>query len=357
MPSIFGPPVEFTGFVDGSETYPPVHGSDENTGVYFANGEVNVTTNGNTRLQVKDTGLLIDPGSKLASAPALSFVGATDCGFYLTSTDTLGIAHDSTKILDISINDVTSSKTLILPEGSPTAPPVSYLGDANTGFFHPDADTIGTAIGGANLMTFNSSGILVSDSSARDVIRVGTNSSILFNEDSDNNFSRFNLLNNANATSTQRFFSFVYNGTNNGFRVDNNASVTPVSNNNCVLGNSTRRWNEFFCTNPAINTSDGSLKENFAPALGLAFIKDLNPVQYKFKDGKRQHMGLVAQDLKKSIEKFQDFGGYIEDVEEDGTPFYGIRYGEFISPLIKATHELDEKIESLSKRIKVLEEA
>jgi len=118
--------------------------------------------------------------------------------------------------------------------------------------------------------------------------------------------------------------------------------------------------------------------------LGKNFINNLTPRQYKLVGGTRTHFGLVSQEVRdvlKNDEKMpvsgdgnsiEGFAGYIyspgrteasitAQEKEESTyrdksgniiyegwkrelePTYGLRYGEFICPMIKAIQELDTK--------------
>ncbi len=75
----------------------------------------------------------------------------------------------------------------------------------------------------------------------------------------------------------------------------------------------------------------------------------------KYKDeitpvvGKRTHWGLLAQEVKQVTDAAGvDFGGYIKVNPNDPTSEEGLRYDQFIAPLIKAVQEL-------TARVKVLE--
>ena len=127
------------------------------------------------------------------------------------------------------------------------------------------------------------------------------------------------------------------------------------------------------------STSDERLKENIENSdLGLDFIKSLRPVKYKWKDKDefiqygddgetveqvyppetytRTHYGLISQEVKQTLEDSgktaEDFGGYTYTEKED---VHGLRYSEFISPLIKAMQEQQEIIEKLLARVEELE--
>jgi hypothetical protein len=70
--------------------------------------------------------------------------------------------------------------------------------------------------------------------------------------------------------------------------------------------------------------------------------------------GKRTHYGLIAQDVKQTLDEIgiptKDFAGYVAgDVENDEV--LGLRYEEFISPMIKAIQELSQKVNNLEAQI------
>jgi|10_taG_2_1085330.scaffolds.fasta_scaffold33699_3 hypothetical protein len=112
-------------------------------------------------------------------------------------------------------------------------------------------------------------------------------------------------------------------------------------------------------------TSDERMKENIVDsALGLDFVKALKPRSYKWKDTpeytdddgnyfeavtyERTHYGMVSQEVKQTMDDLglsdKDFAGYIYEEDRDK---FGLRYSEFISPLIKAIQELSAKVEAL----------
>jgi len=99
--------------------------------------------------------------------------------------------------------------------------------------------------------------------------------------------------------------------------------------------------------------------------LGLEFINQLNPVDFKWdlredysgqeKDGSkiryRYHHGLIAQDVEKVVKTTGvDFGGLQDFKINGGKDAYTIGYTELIGPLIKAVQELSEKVEELENK-------
>jgi len=132
-------------------------------------------------------------------------------------------------------------------------------------------------------------------------------------------------------------------------------NIQPNINNTYDLGSSSRRFTEIFATNSTINTSDERQK-NWIQSLDetkmIDFVKKLNPVSYKWKEGKNKetHTGLIAQQVKK-VMPF-DWGLYVNDEENDS---YGLRYQELISPLICVAQSLIKQNEKMEEAIKKLE--
>jgi hypothetical protein len=165
-------------------------------------------------------------------------------------------------------------------------------------------------------------------------------------------------------------------------------TVIPLSSG-FQLGTSALRWAEIWCTIGVNQVSDRNLKTAVTTTpLGLDFILALEPVSYRMKDEinvpmnstrrvrenrthengtvesvdrdvivteyvnrthSRRHHGLIAQQVKATLDAFNvtanDFAGYLDPaaVGEDGPK--GLRYDEFISPVIKAIHELNDKVD------------
>ena len=132
------------------------------------------------------------------------------------------------------------------------------------------------------------------------------------------------------------------------------------------------------------NVSDGRIKENVQEAVpGLSFISELRPVTYTLNTRKQDEItmqalpdsikekrmlsdadylesssivrtGFIAQEVEAAAQKVGfDFDGV--STPENETDLYGIRYAEFVVPLVKAMQEQQEMIEELLKRIEALE--
>ena len=132
------------------------------------------------------------------------------------------------------------------------------------------------------------------------------------------------------------------------------------------LGSSGSRFDDIFATNGTIQTSDQNEKNTITDSdLGIDFIKRLSPKSYIFNGKTRTHYGLIAQDVETVLTDIgktgTDFAGFIKsDIseEEDGSEYrYGLRYTEFVAPLIKAVKDQQAIIEDLQARITALETA
>lgn len=67
--------------------------------------------------------------------------------------------------------------------------------------------------------------------------------------------------------------------------------------------------------------------------------------------GIRYHYGLVSQEVKQAVDLHtqNDFAGWILMDPSDPNSEQGLRYGEFIAPLIKAVQELSARVAALEQ--------
>ena len=139
----------------------------------------------------------------------------------------------------------------------------------------------------------------------------------------------------------------------------------PATDDAIDIGDATHRFDDIFATNGTINTSDKNQKNTILESdLGLDFINRLKPKSYKWNSKTRTHYGLISQDIESVLsdisKETKDFAGFIKspkDIDDkNNTEFvYGLRYNEFISPMIKAIQEQQTIIEDLKARIETLE--
>jgi hypothetical protein len=169
--------------------------------------------------------------------------------------------------------------------------------------------------------------------------------------------------------------------------IANDGTFKPLTDNAYTLGASGFRWSAVWAANGTIQTSDENAKTEIADsALGLEFINALRPVSYKFKTGgnrvlgqkyldaegneipegqpipedatpgevvteavpgKRTHWGLLAQQVKSVLPEGIDFGGWVQTDPNDPASEQGLRYEEFIAPLVKAVQELSMRVTAI----------
>jgi hypothetical protein len=187
-------------------------------------------------------------------------------------------------------------------------------------------------------------------------------------------------------TDTARFFggsgtnTFALGAASTIYYQGDNAQFYPTADNGRSLGVAGARFSAVWAVNGTIQTSDEREKKDINNTdLGLDFINQLRPVSYKWKIGQnvettettideegneqitttltptaglRIHYGLIAQEVKEILGD-KDFGGYIHDQETDTI---GLRYDQFIAPMIKAIQEQQTQIESLKAEIQTLKQ-
>ena len=165
------------------------------------------------------------------------------------------------------------------------------------------------------------------------------------------------------------------------------ARIIPQSDNAGFLGENSHRWEALFAVSGTIQTSDKNMKTEITnSALGLDFVKALRPVSYKWISGgkhfeyaeddltksnptitdvagKRNHYGLIAQEVKEVLGD-TDFGGWVSEDVTDENATQSLRYDQFIAPLVKAVQELSTALDAavsantaLTARVKTLEDA
>ena len=89
--------------------------------------------------------------------------------------------------------------------------------------------------------------------------------------------------------------------------------------------------------------------QRFQPMASIDFILALRPVQYRYRDGRRTHHGLLAQDVATALAG-RNFAGHVLAEPSDPDSAQGLRYDAFIAPLIAAVQELTRRVEQLEAR-------
>ena len=146
--------------------------------------------------------------------------------------------------------------------------------------------------------------------------------------------------------------------------------IVPASSNGVKrdgdidLGNATGRFQDIRATNGTIQTSDKNEKNTIVDSdLGIDFINRLSPKSYKFNNKTRTHYGLIAQDVETVLGDIKkdasQFAGFCKDdisEKQDGSEHrYGLRYHEFISPMIQAIKDLKAEVDTPKAKVATLE--
>ena len=343
-----------------------------------------------------DTGTYsILKGSTIGTASSVLDISSSSIVYAGNITNTGGSLTNAsvTSTGAISGTNLSSSGQFLAANGSASAPPYAFTNDSDTGMYRSAVNTVKISCGNTNVITLDPNGVSgITNLTANDIICqtidattggitsavVSTSSliadagtvsapSITFTSDSDTGIYKIGA-NNVGVTC------------GGGKVVDcattqvETIKLRPITNNTVSLGDSTKRWTEVFATNALINTSDKNLKEEISDeTLGLNFITILRPVKYKWKAmtvkdnnnedlvipaGNRFHSGLIAQEVKESLDMLgEDRGCYVDPVINNPNSIdpKSLRYEQMIGITIKALQEANALIINLQNRVDNLE--
>ncbi|MEL6628224.1 MAG: tail fiber domain-containing protein, partial [Bacteroidota bacterium] len=162
-----------------------------------------------------------------------------------------------------------------------------------------------------------------------------------------------------------------------GVAIGRDASVTAANAIAIGYQATNATTNSIMLGNPAVNairghvnftaTSDRRMKSDVQENIpGLAFIRQLRPVSYQMDmenvyllrgdpipeelkaalEAKKsiRYSGFIAQEVAQAADDTDyDFSGV--EIPADSTQLYGLRYAEFVVPLVKAVQELNAKVD------------
>jgi hypothetical protein len=297
----------------------------------------------------------------------------------------IGLTGDDSLHLKVSADGGTWTEALVIDpasgavqgqRGTAAMPSRSYDGDGDTGTFSPAANEWAVATGGteklrvdaagklsvggnieAGGIVFANAGLKVGAAQVQSLYADGVGNSVI----------------SAGLSAVTAYFAFYTDGTFRplGGGIVSSGDILPASDNAVAVGSGAARWSTVYAATGTINTSDARDKTDVADSpLGLAFIEALRPVSYKWKiggvditaaatpekaavtaarAGVRTHYGLLAQDVKAALDAADvgDFAGWTLDDPADPESRQGLRYDEFIAPLIRAVQELSARVEAL----------
>lgn len=132
---------------------------------------------------------------------------------------------------------------------------------------------------------------------------------------------------------------------------------------NIVLGHSSYPWANVYAKNHTTSTSDRNKKNSIEnlPDKYLTIFDNLTPRRFKLNDGTsgRYHVGYIAQEVKEAMDMAgvtnEEFGGFVKDVDADGTDVCMLRYGEFDAIYAAKIKQLEARIIELEARLDKLE--
>ena len=138
--------------------------------------------------------------------------------------------------------------------------------------------------------------------------------------------------------------------------------VIPTAGSLYDLGTSSVPWKTVFTQDGTVKQSDFNVK-NTIQSLSSAYedvFDSLFPVSYVYNNNSsnRKHLGFIAQDVKSAITRSglttQDFAGYCEWINEDGSMGCGLRYDEFIALNTWEIQKLKLRIKELEQLVNLL---
>jgi hypothetical protein len=136
---------------------------DADTGIYApAGNQLAISTGGTDRLVFDNSNIIASQNIVIPQGSntdcAIQFTSNANTGMYSSSTNTINFATNGTNRLSISSSGfVNITNNLTIANGTATSPSLSFQGSSvNTGFYLPSTDTIGISIDGTLRADFNS---------------------------------------------------------------------------------------------------------------------------------------------------------------------------------------------------------
>lgn len=152
----------------------------------------------------------------------------------------------------------------------------------------------------------------------------------------------------------------IFSGNNIDFHAANKVRINseyliPYTDNGAYCGSYSYWWRDGYFTSlhvngSAITSSDKRVKENINYDLTkyLSMFDNLKPCTYKFIEGVRTHVGMIAQEVEGAA---ADAGIDLEHMAavciDENNDMYGLRYEEFVPLLIAKVQLLDAELREL----------
>lgn len=324
-------------FSDGSATFPSISfEKDSDTGIYRSAADILALAVGGAkslelgagdvsmwfagvRTHAFQVGQAFGPDGTAAS-PAMAFLADPDTGLYRVSANEVGVAlggvaeysfygnaaygfspfQDNARPLGAPDRRWTN---IHMADGTAAAPAYTFGADPDTGLYRITVNEIGFTTGG----TF--AGRIAGSQIQMDATDSAVLPTYSFNGDTDTGIYRGGV----------DFLNFAAGGTGIFFASTGANGVSPVADNLTSLGNSARRWKDIYAVNGTINTSDETQKNSVEDTpLGLAFVRALRPIRFRFTDGTRPHDGFGAQQVREALDALgvEDAAAYVDPAVE-----------------------------------------
>jgi hypothetical protein len=270
------------------------NGVSDGAGIgYPADNAFSIITNSNERIRITSSGTVgigeTNPSSILHLSSATASYSPS---FRIMNT---GTAIDQQSVIALYTNNSTSNQFLIGKNNIAAGASVFLSNQANSSMiFETNATTRMTITGAGNVGIGVNPNVELHVKGTGEIFRLETTAA------TGDNFIRFyapsgvtqGYVGYTSAANNHMNMNQVLNNdllfhTNNTerFRIEAAGTTRPAANNTYDLGSATYRWATIYAQN-ALNTSDARLKKEVTTSsLGLDFINQLNPVQYKWIEG------------------------------------------------------------------------
>jgi len=94
-----------------------------------------------------------------SGAPSIAKAGDTNTGIHWPAENTLALATDGTTRVTVNTVRFDLALPIYVPNGTATAPAMTFAQNPNTGFYRAGSNVIGVAAGGVTAATFDSTGV------------------------------------------------------------------------------------------------------------------------------------------------------------------------------------------------------
>ena len=227
--------------------------------------------------------------------------------------------------------------TLLMEDGTASAPGLAFASALDSGFFRPSNGRLAIATNGSEWIRIMANGDFRIGQTSTAVPGLGNTTTGVGIE-----------------TSNGAIFASRQNDASLSLNSNANSSVANFSRSGTIVGSI-----NVTTTNTSFNTSsDYRLKENVTPVSdGIARLRQLKPSRFNFiADPNKTVDGFLAHEVQSIVP--EAINGEKDAVDADGNPSYqGIDQSKIVPLVVAALQEAIGEIESLKARVDALESA